>query len=170
MHGPSFLKMKPRSSNRAVHQQVVRVRCLRSEGGTRCFFFSLKVDKTVDAPPPHFHRLVVDVSVIVQRMSGTIFSICATSAISAQFAALRISACQLPKNDGEKDATRIRRRKNCGKSKPTLNLVSKTEASSSTVLSPNASNRPGILRAPSQKGLILQESAGETRSERLKSK
>ena len=43
------------------------------------------------------------------------------------------------------------------KSKPTLNLVSKTEASSSTVLSANASNRPAILRAPSQKGLILLE-------------
>ena len=48
------------------------------------------------------------------------------------------------------------------KSKPTLNLVSKTEASSSTLLSPNASNRPGILRAPSQKGLILQESTAKT--------
>ena len=34
---------------------------------------------------------------------------------------------------------------------------SKLAASSSTVLSPNASNRPGILRAPCQKGLILQE-------------
>ena len=43
------------------------------------------------------------------------------------------------------------------KLKPTSNLVSKTEASSLTVLSPNASNRQGILRAPCQKGLILQE-------------
>ena len=47
------------------------------------------------------------------------------------------------------------------KSKPTLNLVSKTEASSSTVLSPNASNRPEIPRAPGQKGVILQESTGK---------
>ena len=44
------------------------------------------------------------------------------------------------------------------KSKPTLNLVSKTEASSSTLLSPNASNRMGILRALGQKGWILQKS------------
>ena len=48
--------------------------------------------------------------------------------------------------------------RNVAKSKPTLNLVSKTEASSSIVLSPNASNRPKILRALRQKGLILQES------------
>ena len=42
-------------------------------------------------------------------------------------------------------------------SKPTaMNLVSKTEASSST-----ASKRPGILRAPCQKGLILQESTAQ---------
>ena len=68
--------------------------------------------------------------------------------------------CQLPKNDGEMDATRTQRRKNVAKSKPTLKLVSKTEASSSTLLSPNASNRPGILRAPSRKRLILQESTG----------
>ena len=47
------------------------------------------------------------------------------------------------------------------KSKPTVNLVSKTEASSSTVLYPNASNCPAILRAPSRKGLILQESTGK---------
>ena len=47
------------------------------------------------------------------------------------------------------------------KSKPTLNLVSKTGASSSIVRSPNASNRPGILSACSQKGLILQESTGK---------
>ena len=47
------------------------------------------------------------------------------------------------------------------KSKPTLNQVSKTEASFSCVLSPNASNRAGILRAPGQQGLILQESTGK---------
>ena len=42
------------------------------------------------------------------------------------------------------------------KSKSTLNLVSNSEASSSTVLSPKASN----LRAPSQKGSFHQESTG----------
>ena len=47
------------------------------------------------------------------------------------------------------------------KSKSTLNLVSKTEARSSTVLSPNGSNRPGILRAPCQQGVILQGSTGK---------
>ena len=55
-------------------------------------------------------------------------------------------------------AKRMQQERIVANSKPTLNLVSKTEASSSTVLSPNASNRPGILRTPSQKGLILQES------------
>ena len=70
-------------------------------------------------------------------MSVTIFFICLISSFQL---------CQLPKNDGEKDATRTRRTKNVTKSKPTLNLVSKTVASSSTVLSPNGSNRLGILR------------------------
>ena len=49
--------------------------------------------------------------------------------------------CQLPSNNVEKDATRIRR---------TLNLVSKTVASSSTAQSSSASNCPVILKAPSQ--------------------
>ena len=65
-------------------------------------------------------------------------------------------------NDGEKDATRTGEARIVAKSKPTLNLVSKTEASLSTLLSPNASNRPGILRAPCQQGLILQESTEKT--------
>ena len=38
-------------------------------------------------------------------MSGTLFSISVTSVISAQFAALRISALPAAQNDGEKDAT-----------------------------------------------------------------
>ena len=38
------------------------------------------------------------------------------------------------------------------KSKPTLNLVSRSAARSPTVLSSRASSRPGILRAPSQHG------------------
>ena len=47
------------------------------------------------------------------------------------------------------------------KSQPTLNLVSKTAASSSTAPGSSASNRPGILRAPSQQGSNLMASAGK---------
>ena len=47
------------------------------------------------------------------------------------------------------------------KSKPTLNLVSQTAASSSTALRSSASNRPGILTAPSQQGSNLIVSAGK---------
>ena len=39
-------------------------------------------------------------------MSGTIFFVCATSAILVQFAAFRISALLVAQNDVEKDATR----------------------------------------------------------------
>ena len=91
-------------------------------------------------------------------MSGTIFSICVISAISAQFAALSSASCpqtmakRMQQGHGEELIV--------AQSKPTLNLVTKTEASSSTLLSPNASNHPGILRAPIQKGLILQEGTG----------
>ena len=105
-------------------------------------------------------------------MSGTIFSTCVTSAISAQFAALRISA--LPVSCSKTMAKRMQQghgeERLVAKSEPTLNLVSKTEPSSSTVLSPNASNRPGILRAPSQQGLDSSREYWETRSDRLKSK
>ena len=45
------------------------------------------------------------------------------------------------------------------KLKPTLNLVLQTAASSCTAPSSNASNRPGIFRAPSQQGLSLIASA-----------
>ena len=41
------------------------------------------------------------------------------------------------------------------KSKPTLNLVSRSAASSLTAPSSSASNRPGTLRAPSQQGSNL---------------
>ena len=50
-------------------------------------------------------------------MSGTIFFICVTSAISAYFAALRISAWQLLQHDGDKDARTGRRREDRGKVK-----------------------------------------------------
>ena len=52
-----------------------------------------------------------------------------------------------------------RRRENCGKSKPTLNLFPHTLASSSAVQSSSASNRPAILRASSQQGSNLTVSA-----------
>ena len=47
------------------------------------------------------------------------------------------------------------------KSKPTLNLVSHTAARSSTAPSSSASNRPGILRAPSPQASNLIVSAGK---------
>ena len=46
------------------------------------------------------------------------------------------------------------------KSKPTLNLVSQTAASSSRAPSSSASNRPGILKTPSLEGSNLIASAG----------
>ena len=51
------------------------------------------------------------------------------------------------------------------KPKPTI-LVSMTEENSSTVTSPHASYRPGIPRAPSQRGLISQETRSETFKQR----
>ena len=52
------------------------------------------------------------------------------------------------------------------KSKPTLNLVSHTAASSPTAPSSSASNRPGILRAPSQQGSnLMAQSAGKLAAE-----
>ena len=47
------------------------------------------------------------------------------------------------------------------KSKPTLNLVSRSAASSPTAPSSSASRRPGILRAVSQQGSNLTASAGK---------
>ena len=51
------------------------------------------------------------------------------------------------------------------KSKPTLNLASRSAASSPTAPSSSASSRPGMLRAPSQKGSNLTVSAGKPASE-----
>ena len=76
-------------------------------------------------------------------MKGIISSICSQHQ--------HFQLCLLPRNDVEKDATRNRRRI-VAKSNPTLNLVSQTAASSSTAPSSSASNRPGILGAPSQQG------------------
>ena len=61
----------------------------------------------------------------------------------------RFQLCQLLRSDVKKNAKRNRRRI-VAKSKPTLNLVSHTAASSSTAPSSSASNCPAILRAPSQ--------------------
>ena len=48
------------------------------------------------------------------------------------------------------------------KSKPALNLVSRSAASSPTAPSSSASCRPGILRAPSQQGSnLIPQSAGK---------
>ena len=48
------------------------------------------------------------------------------------------------------------------KSKPTLNLVSRTAASSPTAPSSSASSRPGILTAPSQQGSnLIAHTAGQ---------
>ena len=85
-------------------------------------------------------------------MSGTIFSICSIFAFSAQASCTEKMSKRMQYRTGEE---RI-----AAKSKPTLNLVSKTEASSSTALSPNASNRPVILRAPCQQCSNLIASAG----------
>ena len=69
-------------------------------------------------------------------MSGTIFSICLTSAIFKLCLLLsEFHLCQLPKNDGEKNARRERRSEDCCKVMPTLNLASHAATSSSTVQS-----------------------------------
>ena len=84
-------------------------------------------------------------------MSGTIFSICVTSAISGQFAALRISALPAAQKRWRTGSNKDTEKRELWQSRSRrLNLVSKTEATSATVLSPNASNRPGILGAPCQ--------------------
>ena len=84
-------------------------------------------------------------------MSGTIFSICVTSAISGQFAALRISALPAAQKRWRTGCNKDTEKRELWQSRSRrLNLVSKTEATSATVLSPNASNRPGILGAPCQ--------------------
>ena len=79
-------------------------------------------------------------------MSGTIFSIYLASAISAQFAALRISAPPAALKRWQKGCKK-REERIVAKSKPTLNLVSHAATNSSTVQSPIASKSPGTLRA-----------------------
>ena len=112
-----------------------------------------------------FERINLDPKIqikYVHLVSGTIFSICVTSAISEQFAAPQnFSSASCPKTMSKRMQQEHGEERIVAKSKPTLHLVSKTEASSSTVLSPSASNRPEKLRAPSQKCLILQESTGK---------
>ena len=84
-------------------------------------------------------------------MSRTIFSICVTSAISGKFAALRISALPAAQKRWRTGSNKDTEKRELWQSRSRrLNLVSKTEATSAAVLSPNASNRPGILEAPCQ--------------------
>ena len=79
-------------------------------------------------------------------MSGTIFSVCSTLAISALPVALK----QCRKECNQKQEKKI-----VAKSKPTLNLVSGYAASSPTAPSSSASSRPEVLRAPCQEGSNL---------------
>ena len=84
-------------------------------------------------------------------MSGTIFSICVTSAISAQFAALRISAPPAGLKRWRKGCKKRKEKKELWQSqKPTLNLVSHAATSSSAVQSPITQKSPVALRAPCQ--------------------
>ena len=72
-----------------------------------------------------------------------------TSAISAQFPALRISAPPAALKRWHKGSKKRKGEERIvAKSKPTLNLVSHAATSSSTVQSPLASKSLGILRAP----------------------
>ena len=79
-------------------------------------------------------------------MSGTIFSVCSISAISALPAAPSQSG-KIQERTGEESVM--------AKSKPKMNLVSKIVGKSSTALSSSASDSLGTLRAQSQDlGLI----------------
>ena len=80
-------------------------------------------------------------------MSGMIFSICTISAFSTQQAA--------PKRCRKESNKEQEKREMWAKSKPTLNLVPRSMASSTTAPSSSASSRPEILRAPSQQGSTL---------------
>ena len=60
-------------------------------------------------------RRHTDQGAISHVMNGTIFFICLTPAISAQFAALRVSALPAAQNDGGRDARTRRRREDRGK-------------------------------------------------------
>ena len=95
-------------------------------------------------------------------MTGGIFSIGSISAFSGLSAALETMSKRMQQGTGGE--------KIVPKSKPMLNLVSHAAASSSTASSSSASNRPGILRAPSQQGSNLTaKRCRETCSWRFKS-
>ena len=85
-------------------------------------------------------------------MSGTIFFICSTSAISAlSLLCQEFQLDQLHQKDGEKDARTKRRKQDCGEIRPTaMNLAISVSTSSSSVNSPIASRSPGVLKASSR--------------------
>ena len=91
---------------------------------------------------------------------NNLLHLCNISHFSSVCCSQNFSSASCPKTMAKSMQQGTGEERTVAKSKLRSNLVSKTEASSSTVLSPNASNRPGILIAPSQKGLILQESTG----------
>ena len=74
---------------------------------------------------------------------------------------------KMPRNDVEENATRNRRRENCGKVETDVELGSRSAASSPTAPSSRASSRPGLLRAPSQRGsnLIAQCAGGSNQND-----
>ena len=87
-------------------------------------------------------------------MSGTIFSICSSSAFFSSASCPEATSKIMQKGTGEERIV--------AKSKPTLNLVSRHAASPLTAPSSSASSRPGILRAPSQQDSNLTaQCAGE---------
>ena len=72
------------------------------------------------------------------------------------------SSASCPETMSKRMQQGTREERIAAKSNPTLNLVSPTAASSSTAPSSSASNRPGILRAPSQRGSnLIAQSAGK---------
>ena len=113
--------------------------------------------------PLHGHRTPTrrhsDKGKIPHVMNGIIFSIRSRSAFSLASCSEAMSK-RMQHLTGEEGIV--------AKSKPTLNLVFQTAASSSTAPSSNASSRLGIFGAPSQEGFSLVPSAACTW--RLKSK
>ena len=87
-------------------------------------------------------------------MSGTIFYILFNISIFSSASCPGTMSKRMQQETGEERPV--------AKSKPTLNLVSHTAASSPTAPSSSASSRPEILRAPSQQGSNLTaQSAGK---------
>ena len=102
-------------------------------------------------------------------MSGTIFFICLTSAISALSAALRISAWPAAPQRWRKGC-KNRRKDNriVAKSKPTtMNLVFSVSTSSSTVNSPIASKSPGKLKSTVETWRKRSQSSTASSSSRM---